>query len=1604
MRIYYLNQTKRTVLFIICVLFSFFSYSSTYYVSNAGSDSNNGLSTTSPWKTLAKVNAVTLLAGDVILFKSGDSWSGQLIPQRSTIAYGAYGTGTKPIISGFQTITGWTNLGNGIYSAPTTASNSLNIVTVNDVLTAKGRYPNTGYLSFESHSGTTSITDNQLTASPNWTGAEVAVRSYAWTLESRKITNHSNSTLAFSALGDEPSNGYGYFFQNDLKTLDLLGEWCIKDGTFYMYFGTQKPTNFIVKASVFDKLVTTYGKAYLTFDGLNFQGANFEIFYLLGSTSSYNKITNCNIEYCLKGICIQGTYATIENNHISDCIVYGIFANGSNDIIRNNTVENIGLFIGVEASGETEFATGINSYGNYSIIEYNTVQNIGYSGIDFRGTNSSVNNNFINTFCTILTDGSGIYTNNNIYTGSVIKDNIITNGLCSLSGTILTDKASVGIYLDEKSAYFTVTGNSISNIDGFGIFLHNARNDDVINNVVYNSSKIQMLLSHNTAAENQSNINITGNIFVSKEASQCAFRFFSFYNDLNFGSASGNIYARPIDDNFTFSVDTYNASEINCTLSGWKTLSGYDANSTKSPIVITNTNQFQYEYNASKTVKTIVLTSQMIDLKGVKYSNSIVLQPYTSVILMKDLSVQTDITLPIVTAFTIPTTATSLSVSISTFTATDNIGVAGYLLTETSATPSSGAVGWSSTKPTTYIFSAIGSKILYAWVKDAAGNVSSSINASVIISSPVATTFSFTGPSTGNANSSSANFTVTPNNLYSGTITITLSGTASTGLTPRVLTFSNYSTAQTFSITPTIAGSIALTPTNNGGLINPANFAYTVKAVIPDAPTSVIATAGNSTASVTFAAPANNGGSAITGYTVTSIPEGGTDANASSTSLTHTISGLVNGTYYVFIVKATNSAGTSVASASSNSVMPFVSAINTFSKRISTGIDDVEESAAGAIYTNSSDIELVYDSYNSQGNQVVGLRFNSIAIPSGATIINAYIQFTTDAPTSLATSLYIYGQKVNNAEIFTLTNKNVSNRLKTTSSVSWIPASWLAIEEAGTDQQTPELKSIVQEIVHQSGWTPGNSMVFIISGTGARIAKSYEKSPPQAAILSIEYTNTNAGIPEAPTSVVAIGGNATASVTFVAPTNNGGSAITGYAVTSIPAGGNDANAGSTSLNHSITGLTNGTSYTFTVKATNTAGTSVASAASNSVVLRSPIYYTENVIICDGSNYFGWTNTGQYERKLIAASGTDSIVTTNLTVNPIVVPIFADFGSYYQYSTAPDLPGTSTNSIIGSWNPSVIKTDNVGITVYTFTPNSGQCATSTPMTVTVMASIIKTFSKRISIGIDDVEESAAGTVYTNSSDIELVYDSWNSAGNQTVGLRFNNITIPSDAIITKANIQFTADVTTSGNTILSIYGQKVNNAEVFAMINRNVSNRAKTTASVLWAPASWTINEAGTNQQTPDLKNIVQEIVQLSGWVSNNSMVFIITGTGTRTSKSYENYSAQAALVTIEYTAPNLKNALITNNIIATQIVEPVKQGKLTCYPLPFTNMLNILFIPLENEKIEIVEIFNSSGCLIKSFTSMKNFISMTLTDFKPGFYLVRVVSDKNSYLQKVIKM
>lgn len=170
---------------------------------------------------------------------------------------------------------------------------------------------------------------------------------------------------------------------------------------------------------------------------------------------------------------------------------------------------------------------------------------------------------------------------------------------------------------------------------------------------------------------------------------------------------------------------------------------------------------------------------------------------------------------------------------------------------------------------------------------------------------------------------------------------------------------------------------------------------------------------------------------------------------------------------------------------------------------IQDGADDAEESVIlNVVNLTSSDLEMVQEITE----QVIGLRFNGVTIPQGATINSAFIQFTADETDDVLTNLNIQGELAENAAAFTTEDNNISTRTPTNAAVAWneIPA-WEQELEAGPNQQTPDLTAIVQEIVDQPGWAVGNAMGFIIDGEGKRVAVSFNNGNNAPAQLVVNY-------------------------------------------------------------------------------------------------------------------------------------------------------------------------------------------------------------------------------------------------------------------------------------------------------------------------------------------------------------------------------------------------------------------------------------------------------------------------------------------------------------------
>jgi len=183
--------------------------------------------------------------------------------------------------------------------------------------------------------------------------------------------------------------------------------------------------------------------------------------------------------------------------------------------------------------------------------------------------------------------------------------------------------------------------------------------------------------------------------------------------------------------------------------------------------------------------------------------------------------------------------------------------------------------------------------------------------------------------------------------------------------------------------------------------------------------------------------------------------------------------------------------------------------------------DDAEEDSVGAMDINSSDLELVKES----SDQTVGIRFSGVSIPQGATVLNAYVQFKVDETASGATALMIQGQAADNSPAFTTSSGDISSRGRTNASVQWNPVAWNIVGEAGTDQRTPSLVEVIQEIVNRPGWTTGSALVIIVTGSGRRTAESYDGDASGAPLLHVEYSLSGGGTPtppEAPRALRAI--------------------------------------------------------------------------------------------------------------------------------------------------------------------------------------------------------------------------------------------------------------------------------------------------------------------------------------------------------------------------------------------------------------------------------------------------------------------------------------------------
>jgi parallel beta-helix repeat protein len=553
---------KIITLFLFSAMNTPLSYGIDYYFSNSGNDEiNTGKNQSDPFKSITKLNTLSLNPGDHIFFKRGETFNGQINlinsgTSSNYISFDVYGTGPNPIITGAVKIKDWKVYSGNMYVADVPLVNdNINQLFINKSLMTLARYPNTGYLKIDSSSGKTNLTSDALTQTDGyWQGANLIARTERWVYENKKVADFKEGTLYLtspSAYSFKP--GYGFFLNNKLSELDAAGEWYYDAQTKKVYLiapDQQDPNNLNIEVSIYNYGFYINQQRYISINNLTICTQNLDGIFANACSNIFISNTSILSTY-RNGISTGyngGSNIRIINNSFSDIGNNGIdIGHSTFSTIQGNTLKKIALNAGMGGSGDGKYIGIIG--GTDSYIGSNVLDSIGYNGIHFN-SRDTVAFNIVNNTCLIKDDGAGIYCYKSNH--AVIKNNIVLAVKGNGDATLKEFQTSAhGIYIDDSSSYCSLLNNTVVNAD-YGIFVHNAFNNTLKGNVLYNNRKAQLALQNDrNVAENVSvkeNM-ISGNVFYSLNPDQFCMYFWTYKNTMtDFGTFDRNYYCNPYSD------------------------------------------------------------------------------------------------------------------------------------------------------------------------------------------------------------------------------------------------------------------------------------------------------------------------------------------------------------------------------------------------------------------------------------------------------------------------------------------------------------------------------------------------------------------------------------------------------------------------------------------------------------------------------------------------------------------------------------------------------------------------------------------------------------------------------------------------------------------------------------------------------------------------------------------------------------------------------------------------------------------------------------------------------------------------------------------------
>lgn len=492
---------------VIFVQFSI-AQNRTYYLSNSlGDDARTNIqaqSEATPWKSLLKLDELTLYPGDKILLKSGDTFPGriQLSNAEGTasapIQISSYGTGSKPKISGQIMLRGWVNIKGRTWGIKRPQGTSA--IFSNEANLQKSHYPLLNNMFVDAQISTNCY---HISASVpiGFSGNTTEINANDWSFTQYSVQLVHADTLCLDSIIKFQSYPRQVRFINQSSYLSQEGDWATSTDSIYIQ-SLERPQN--IWASTEGAGISIQKSKFVNLSNMSISGF-VKSGILINAKSSHISISYFDINKIEgNGIDVDyGDSVVVLENTIKNTGLFGVRSQSSHSTIRKNRIDSIGLGNQYSLSLGWGGGSGIVSHGSGSIIDSNIIRNTAYTSIGLYGTMLAIRHNDIEDFCRILKDGAGIYIAgaskySTVSTdGSRIDSNIIViNDTANIQGDVN------GIYADEHTRNIGITGNIIVNAPNKGIKLHLTQGIYVLSNLVFNSKNAALAFQEDLSIDN----------------------------------------------------------------------------------------------------------------------------------------------------------------------------------------------------------------------------------------------------------------------------------------------------------------------------------------------------------------------------------------------------------------------------------------------------------------------------------------------------------------------------------------------------------------------------------------------------------------------------------------------------------------------------------------------------------------------------------------------------------------------------------------------------------------------------------------------------------------------------------------------------------------------------------------------------------------------------------------------------------------------------------------------------------------------------------------------------------------------------------------------